>query len=1080
MKAFRFCIYFLPLFISSAVLAQSGGITGHVSSSAGAPVVSVTVTLENATSGARQTATTDSSGQYRFDNLGAGTYRLTAGNSQFTGTPSQDIIVAATPKTIDIVIQANTAQAITSSSSLNIVDTTPALDTTGMQIQNSFNTRYIQFLPQPNFIDRRGRAFGAYNLSLLSPQVTSNGGIGEVPGPVVGGQRPQSNNYNIEGIDNNNRILAGPNLYLSNDATTEFVLFQNQFPPEYGHSTGGQFNSYVRTGTSRIHGSAYEYSQNRNFNAMDASFSRQGFTDQPRYDQNRVGGNVGLPLWKNNLFFFGDFEFIPLRTRSIGAGPVFAPTAAGYSQLAALPGVSRTNLSVLQSNLGAATSPTGFTTINGVQIPVGYAQLNAPISQDQYIGTGSLDWNIRNSDQLRARYVHNDLDANNNGQILPSFFTPTRGRDMVASVSEYHNFTSLVVNELRLGYNRFSRSSTPVNNAFPGLTTLPNIEIQNLNVVLGTGLNTPRAAQNTYQISDNVNWIFNSHTIRFGIDWRRFIGPLSFAQFGNGSYTYSDVARFLLDFSPDVSSQRVFGNQSFSGNQWATYAYINDSWQLTPTINVNLGLRYQFSSVPNGLKLQALNSIADVPGLLSFREPESQKTNFAPRVGIAWSPGMLRGSVFRAGFGMNYDALFGTVGVPSVPPGITTTVIGETVTYLPGFLFGGALIQPAAFNVFTPTVTPQQARALTTSYVPDQRLPYTIQWNASLQQQIFNRFVVEARYLGVRGVHMPVQTVLNRGEQPTATRNLPLFNTPPSQATLNSLTTTLNSLQGTQANPYTAAGFTSPIRSVIPGGNSWYHGLGLQATQRFSRGLQALLNYTWSHLIDDMSGPPLSPQGSFTFAEQRIGRHDSVFDHRHRATATVLWDVGGIGTSSFSVVRDILANFTIAGTYTYESPAHLFVQSGLDAGFGDGIASGVFVNPNGVPGTGSGVTPLQNSNGQVVAYLANNPNAQFVRAAAGTFPTGGLPTITGDAINNFDVSASKRFAIRERFSIEFRGDAYNLVNHSQFTPAEITSIGSSRAFTRNFVIPGSPAFNNPGTAFSNHARTIQLGFRAQF
>jgi hypothetical protein len=156
------------------------------------------------------------------------------------------------------------------------------------------------------------------------------------------------------------------------------------------------------------------------------------------------------------------------------------------------------------------------------------------------------------------------------------------------------------------------------------------------------------------------------------------------------------------------------------------------------------------------------------------------------------------------------------------------------------------------------------------------------------------------------------------------------------------------------------------------------------------------------------------------------------------------------------------------------------VQSGLDAGFGGGIASGVFVNPNGVPGTGSGVTALRNSGGQVVGYLAGNPNAQFIRAGAGTFPTSRFSGITADPINNFDVSATKRFAVRDRFSLEFRADAYNLVNRSQFTPAEISSIGQSQVFTRNFVIPGNAAFGNPAMAFPSHARTLQLGLRAQF
>src|SRR5262249_36536186 len=151
-----------------------------------------------------------------------------------------------------------------------------------------------------------------YNLSLLPAGVVSNGGIGPGRAPVVGGQWPTSSNFYIDGTDNNNRGIPGQLASVSNEAAAEFLTQQNQYSPEVGHAAGGQFNMITRTGTNAFHGAFYEYFWNRNLNAVDQAFARQGITDNPRYDQNRLGANLGFPIVRDRLFFFGDFEYIPL------------------------------------------------------------------------------------------------------------------------------------------------------------------------------------------------------------------------------------------------------------------------------------------------------------------------------------------------------------------------------------------------------------------------------------------------------------------------------------------------------------------------------------------------------------------------------------------------------------------------------------------------------------------------------------------------------------------------------------------------------------------------------------------------
>ena len=152
------------------------------------------------------------------------------------------------------------------------------IDTTTAQLQSNFDSRQIVNLP---IIENSNGLYGALNLSLLSSGVASNGGVGQGTGPSVGGQRPMNNNFMIEGVDNNNKTVTGPLVYVPTEATAEFTLLQNQVGAEFGHSSGGQFNTVIKSGTNQTHGSLYEYFQNRNMNAVDASFRQSGHSQQP-------------------------------------------------------------------------------------------------------------------------------------------------------------------------------------------------------------------------------------------------------------------------------------------------------------------------------------------------------------------------------------------------------------------------------------------------------------------------------------------------------------------------------------------------------------------------------------------------------------------------------------------------------------------------------------------------------------------------------------------------------------------------------------------------------------------------------
>lgn len=1083
LSALTTCAFVFSLLLPAAAqtTGQSGTVTGTVVSATGAPIANATVELDNTTTGAKLRTTTDNAGNYRFDNVGSGTYRMTASTAHYSGTPSTDIVVDATrPKTVNVTMQ--TPAGASTTAAITVQDVTPTQDLGTPWIRHTYNTRDTQYLPTPNYIARNGQAFGGYNLTLNNPGVGSNNGIGPGVGPVVGGQRPLSNDWLFEGSDNNNYLTPGPLVYTPNEGINEFQVYQNQFAPEYGHASGGQFSEVARTGTNQAHGELYEYLQNRNLNAVDQAWVRQGITGDPRYDQNRLGANFGTPFLHNSLFFFGDFEYIPLGVANIPTSPTFGPTAAGYRTLAGISGVNSTNLGVLQQYLPSAQTASTFTTINGTQVPLGIVNVAGRSYQNQYDGIGSLDWKIGNSDDLRARFTEDDVRANSFGSQLPGFYTPNTDFKMMSELSEYHNLGSKGINELRLSYSRFQQTIHNQNLAYPGMTSFPNlIAFQSLNLQLGNGITGfGNAAMNTYQLADNVNFVAGRHTIRFGVDGRRFIGPLNYAALGNGTAVYSGLQPFLLNQAPDVYGAQTFGNLTYSGNHYDTYAYVNDTWRIAPNFNINLGVKYEYVSMPQTLQLQGLNNVASVPGVLSFHSPNTQTRNFAPLVGLAFSPTSMRNTVFRAGFGMNYDAMAWSNTLPSVPPGQNFTRFVNTYTPFFGFFGPAGFFDTVPVNVFVPSVTPAQAQAMTTTYIPDQKLPYTMQWNASLEQNITHKFVLSIGYLGVKTVHLPTQGVLNSVSNVSATNNLPLFYSQPTQAQLNALPTTLASLQSMSTNPLASAGFTNPIFSVTPNGASWYNGLLVRGTQRFSGGLQFNAAYTWSHLMDDIS--PYNTIGGLvnTAGGPLTSWHSSIYDHRQRGTLTALWDVGGIGKNQPNWFRDIVANLTISGIYTYETPSPIPLTSGVDAGLAGGFfPSGVITNPNGVAGTGSGVTPLTNSSGQVVGYLASNPNAQFIRAGAGNFVSGNGMFPGLRPINNFDTAVFKRFAVRDRFAFEVHAEAFNVLNHPQYIPGSPDTIGLSSlgGQTWNFLTPGAFGFGDVTQAFSSNPRTLQVGLR---
>ncbi len=1102
-------LFFLLLLVGLAVAQTiSGDLTGTIYDPTGAVISNAKVTATNQATGVALSTTPTASGQYRLSNLPPGSYSVTVTAPGFSQSQIKNLQISLSQvATANFSLQVAGAQ-----QTVEVTEAAATIDTTTAQLQTTFGAGPAMDLPMTSM------GAGVINLSLLNAGVATSGAVGAGTGPSVGGQRPRNNNYTIEGIDNNSGSVTGPLVSVPNDAVAEFTVLQNQFSPEYGHSSGGQFNQVVKSGTNQFHGSAYEYFQNRNLDSADNLSAIDGTPLHPRYDNNRFGGTVGGPIRKNKIFFFVNYEYNPIGSSS-SSGLIYSPTAAGYSALAAIPGINQTNLNIMKQYLTPAPSAVSPASLGGsyplvgpgnsslgnqlagaTPIPIGQLSISAPNYTNNENAITSIDDNVSDNDQLRFRFILNRSGAIDTAASLPEFFQTVPTNSYLITFSEFHTFSPTLTNEFRLGYNRFSQDFAVGNQLFPGLDQFPNITLYELGGVnIGPDPNAPQFTfQNTYQLTDNIALQKGNHSLKFGFDGWRSISPQSFTQRSRGDYEYSFLSDYLFDYNPDYLAQRSLGNSVYYGNRFLLGTYVNDSWKIRPNLTINLGLRYEFQTVPLSENSQDLNAAASVPGLIDFRSPKPQADAFMPRIGVAWSPGKTGTTTVRAGFGRNYDVLYDNQGLLSLPPQLTTTI---DVTGLDQgrFLAGGG-IAPGATGSICPGAPIQSC---TGAYIPDQTRPQALQWNIGIQHVFMRNYVVESRYLGTRGIHLPAQIQINRQPVVNASNALPVYFSAPSQAALNGLTnnlTTLNNLYNNQGNivpAYLAAGFTGIITSYQPWGNSTYQGWANQVTRRFENGFQLAAAYTFSHAIDDSTADVFStyvtPRRAQNGLDMGPEKSSSALDHRHRVTIEALYDWNPFKTGSW-VKRNILGNWEIVPLYTYQTGTLATVQSGLDSNLnGDTAGDRTIVNPAGTSGVGSGTTPLLNSAGATVAYLATNPNAQYVVAPKGTIATGGRNTAYLRPINDFDFTFAKSFGIGEGRKLQFSARFVNIFNHPQYTGGYLTDVtpagtaanglpatSVTSGNVHNYLIPSSPTFLNPTMVFSSNPRSTVIAAKLIF
>jgi len=366
------------------------------------------------------------------------------------------------------------------------------------------------------------------------------------------------------------------------------------------------------------------------------------------------------------------------------------------------------------------------------------------------------------------------------------------------------------------------------------------------------------------------------------------------------------------------------------------------------------------------------------------------------------------------------------------------------------------------------------------------------------------------RYLGNRGIHLATQIQLNVAPEVTAANQLPTFiGSAPGASALASLHNTLATIESISTSHFVpafyAAGFTSKMTSYQPWSESNYNGLAASLNRRFKSGLLLDFAYTWSKTMDDatatVNSTSLTPRRPQNSQNVSADYSRSALDRTHRLTLAAVYDLPFFKSSPW-LEKNLLGNWEFAPSYTYESPEYFTVLSGDNSnlnGEGGGIDRTI-INPNGAKGTGTAVTPIYDPsrsglcktpattcNANLVAYMAVNSSARYVQAAPGTLPTSSRNTEPTRSTNNFDATASKKFNVTERYVLEFQAQAFNVLNHSQFTPGTLDNVNS----TSPQVAAGyqevaktlgttNGLFNQAGKFFLANARTMQLSLKVDF
>jgi hypothetical protein len=964
-------------------------------------------------------------GDFALARLSPGRYTVTATLSGFQKEVRRDLILNVGEKAVlnFILLVGPTSQEITVTGEGSLLNS--ASSEVGMVIDR----QKIGSLPL------NSREF--LQLSLLAPGVNpaaegSRLSIQANSGVNVNGARETSNNFLLDGVDNNdlflNRFVLSPSL----DAIQEFKLQASTYDAEFGRSGGGQVNVATRSGTNDWHGSLFEYFRN---SVLDAkNFFDPPDQKTPRYQRNQFGGSVGGPVRKDQTFFFLNYE--GLRTRRAETRLSDVPTVAQKSG-----DFSGTGITLLDP---FTRSPFPENKIPQDRIhPVGrnIAQLypdpnrsgpggnfiSSPIGQDRVNQVnGRFDYRHSLRSTFFSRYSFSDRfefdPFASQGPNIPGFGTKVLDRGQNFVLGHTYIFSPSTLNDWRFGYNRLRREVFQENvgtDVFGQLGLAgspaderdfgyPSIQLAGYET-LGDDPNIPIVRRTgTYHFSDTLSYQRGGHFFKFGGEVRHYLENGYNDLFARGQMIFQpafsgDALGDLLLGYPVLTISAVNDNPQ-ALRTTAFNVFLQDDFKLHPRLTLNLGLRYEYNSPPvdahDRLVFFDVASQRLIPAgqqgvPRSGIEPD--RNNIAPRVGFSWDPTGSRRWVVRSGYGVYYD--------------IGTLIENESLYFNPPY-FQLNLFFTSPSNLLTlsdPFPTEQAFSPLPSPITMqrDYRTAYVQQWNFSLERLLTEDLMLRTSYVGSKGTHLILKRNLNQPQ--------------PGPGDLN------------ERRPY--QGFAD-ILSVESNASSTYHSFQVFVEKRYSGGLSLTSAYTFSKSIDNSSaflestGNDNTPQNSF---DLRAERGLSDFDTRHRFSSSFIYLLPfgkGNNPSESGIIgwmNHLIRNWQANGIVILQSGQPFTPRLAADNS-NTGNVGGFFAHdrPNLI-----GNPQLENPTPERFF-----DTTAFQIPVAYTFGNAGRDILIGPGYHSVDLALSRDFSVSEKSALQLRVESFNTLNHPNFNLPE--------------------------------------------
>jgi outer membrane receptor protein involved in Fe transport len=962
--------------LSLAVSAQSsrGTVSGTVTDPTGAVISGATVTLTNIATTVERTTVTNDEGFYRFDAIDPGNYSI-----KFTASGFGEVVKTNVPVQGGQTQEVNAplapgGQQITVDVT---AEGTALLQTEAPVRGGNIETRRITELP---YVGRNPVA-----LALTLPGVSTNRGSQGVGTFSVNGARGRSNNFLIDGTENNDISVAGQGFQIGNpDAVQEVSIQTSNFDAEYGRAGGAVVNVITKGGTNDFHGTVSFLYDTMRDDAISPLQSRnpevilkgRNLSATQYIASGTIGGPVILPGYDghNRTFFFGSYQ--QDRARSTAAAPLVTPTAAGRATLASIFGTSSPNLNAYLDatsatigtsdpffiGLGLAGTVTGSdVTCSAAGVPAtgnrGCVQFGT--FQRVYGATWynpqwqtRVDHKISDNDQLSGRFLWDRQYQPLGGQAsFPGFDADYAGRLYNFLVTETHIFSPTTTNELRLGYNRL-QFGFPIQDASGPAGSIPAVTIQGSGITANAGtaaFGVPATfpqgrIANNYVIQDTVTHIRGDHTFRLGVDYLRQISTQEAPSNQRGSLTYSasttngarsSLANFIEDFGGTAgTASRDFGTGIYHPQLTRIAFFLQDRWKVTEALTLTLGVRYENFGTPfNALRTSAFTGLFNTdPATRTgpFSEPNSvhhDQNNWSPAFGIAYSPSVTDG--FMARLVGDKKTVFRAgfqIGYDSFFNNIASNAQASSpnliVTTTNSTNSNGPRGLANLSSNFPLVAAPLSPLSGQTLINPRLVNPYYIRWSAGLQRSLPYNLILDMSYVGTRGVKLFLQEDYNP-LVPTSLRVTP----PGTNTSVIGLSGRLDNLQGTRT-----------VRGN--GGESKYHAAQIEVRRRFADNFTFTGAYTWSKFLDNGSEIFGNTTGSNSpaqavpslLAPNGLDNEWAVsnFDRPHRASFTYVYELPWFREQR-GVLGHVLGGFQIAGVTTFESGVPFTVFNNVDA-----------------------------------------------------------------------------------------------------------------------------------------------------